>query len=101
MKVMPFGWAAKPLSPPLSASAWTSLPPALTWTWPSPAFVPAVRQPDTSTAAPTALTPLIAVIRTHVLSAERLHGDDTTVPVLARGKTITGRLWVWAFAVLW
>jgi transposase len=43
----------------------------------------------------TALTPLIAVIRTHVLSAERLHGDDTRVPVLARGKTITGRLWVY------
>ena len=27
--------------------------------------------------------------------AERLHGDDTTVLVLARGKTITGRLWVY------
>jgi transposase len=40
------------------------------------------------------LTPLIAVIRAHVPSAERLHGDDTTVPALARGKTITGRLWV-------
>jgi transposase len=30
-----------------------------------------------------------------VLAAERLHGDDTTVPVLARGKTITGRVWVY------
>ena len=46
-------------------------------------------------ACTTALTPLVAVIRTHVLSAERLHGDDTTVPVLAKGKTITGRLWVY------
>ncbi len=46
-------------------------------------------------ACTTALTPLVAVIDTHVLSAERLHGDDTTVPVLARGKTITGRLWVY------
>ena len=46
-------------------------------------------------ACTTALTPLVAVIRTHVLSAERLHGDDTTVPVLATGKTITGRLWVY------
>jgi len=46
-------------------------------------------------ACTTALKPLVAVIRTHVLSAERLHGDDTTVPVLARGKTITGRLWVY------
>ncbi|RDD60108.1 IS66 family transposase, partial [Ferruginivarius sediminum] len=27
--------------------------------------------------------------------AERLHGDDTTVPVLARGKTVTGRAWVY------
>jgi transposase len=42
-------------------------------------------------ACTTALTPLVAVIRTHVLHAERLHGDDTTVPVLARGSTITGR----------
>ena len=32
----------------------------------------------------------------HVLAAERLHGDDTTVPVLAKtGKTITGRCWVY------
>jgi hypothetical protein len=29
------------------------------------------------------------------LAAERLHGDDTTVPVLAGGKTITGRLWTY------
>jgi transposase len=27
------------------------------------------------------------------MAAERIHGDDTTVPVLAKGKTITGRLW--------
>ena len=26
------------------------------------------------------------------MAAERLHGDDTTVPVLAKGKTDTGRL---------
>lgn len=31
----------------------------------------------------------------HVLSAERLHGDDTTVPILAKGKTDTGRAWVY------
>jgi hypothetical protein len=31
-----------------------------------------------------------------VLAAERLHGDDTTVPVLAKGKTHTGRIWVYA-----
>jgi transposase len=41
------------------------------------------------------LTPLIDLIRHHVLAAERLHGDDTTVPVLTKGKTITGRLWTY------
>ncbi|WP_353043445.1 hypothetical protein [Mesorhizobium sp. M1423] len=33
-----------------------------------------------------------ALIEAHVLAAERLHGDDTTVPILARGKTDTGRI---------
>ena len=41
------------------------------------------------------LAPLFVLIRTHVMAAERLHGDDTTVPVLAKGKTITGRLWTY------
>ncbi|UZO94682.1 IS66 family transposase [Roseomonas mucosa] len=41
------------------------------------------------------LAPLIALIEAHVLAAGRLHGDDTTVPVLARGKTITGRVWTY------
>ena len=41
------------------------------------------------------LTPLFKRIEAHVLSAERLHGDDTTVPVLAKGKTDTGRIWVY------
>ncbi len=34
-------------------------------------------------------------IEAHVFAAERLHGDDTTVPVLAKGKTDTGRCWVY------
>ncbi|OPY96625.1 hypothetical protein A5906_01960 [Bradyrhizobium sacchari] len=42
-----------------------------------------------------ALTPLFRRLEAHVLSAERLHGDDTTVPVLAKGKTDTGRIWVY------
>ena len=42
-----------------------------------------------------ALKPLHDLIATHVLAAERLHGDDTTVPVLARGKTAIGRAWVY------
>jgi transposase len=41
------------------------------------------------------LTPLMALIDAHVLAAARLHGDDTTVPVLAKGRTITGRLWTY------
>jgi transposase len=46
-------------------------------------------------ACTSALMPLVVLIAAHVLAAERLHGDDTTVPVLARGKTVTGRLWVY------
>src|SRR6266853_3400886 len=41
-----------------------------------------------------ALTPLFKRLEAYVLSAERLHGDDTRVPVLAKGKTDTGRIWV-------
>jgi len=41
------------------------------------------------------LAPLTALIEAHVMSAERIHGDDTTVPVLAKGKTVTGRLWTY------
>ena len=41
------------------------------------------------------LLPLIARIEAHVFAAERLHGDDTTVPVLARGKTDLARCWVY------
>jgi len=33
------------------------------------------------------LDPLIRKLEAHVFAAERLHGDDTTVPVLAKGKT--------------
>jgi transposase len=40
-----------------------------------------------------ALAPLIRMVEAHTFKAERLHGDDTTVPVLAEGKTITGRIW--------
>src|SRR5438477_6144586 len=41
------------------------------------------------------LEPLIWRIERHVFDAERLHSDDTTVPVLAKGKTDTGRCWVY------
>ena len=42
-----------------------------------------------------ALDPLTQLIHAHVFVATRLHGDDTTVPVLAKGKTRTGRLWAY------
>ena len=41
------------------------------------------------------LAPLIGRIERHVFAAERLHSDDTTVPVLAKGKTDTARCWVY------
>nr|WP_235814979.1 IS66 family transposase [Roseibium aggregatum] len=42
-----------------------------------------------------ALKPVHSLIAAHVLGAERLHGDDTTVPILAKGKTDTGRIWTY------
>jgi hypothetical protein len=30
-----------------------------------------------------------------VLAAERLHGDDTTVPILAKHRTIKGHIWTY------
>ena len=41
------------------------------------------------------LKPLHGLIEAHVLAAERLHADDTTVPILAKGKTITGHIWTY------
>ena len=46
-------------------------------------------------AAAATLMPLIEMIHTHVFAAERIHADDTTVPVLAKGKTRIGRLWTY------
>ncbi|MBW6495699.1 MAG: IS66 family transposase [Burkholderiaceae bacterium] len=42
-----------------------------------------------------ALSPIHELIERHVLTAGRLHGDDTTVPLLARGGTKTARLWTY------
>ena len=50
------------------------------------------------------LEPLVKEIEKHVLAASddghgsamrRIHADDTTVPVLAKGKCTTGRLWAY------
>src|SRR5262249_11352061 len=46
-------------------------------------------------AAAAILMAVVAVIRAHVFAAERIHADDTTVPVLAKNKTRTGRLWTY------
>ena len=41
------------------------------------------------------LAPLHDRIRVHVLAAERLHGDETPVPVLAKKKCVKGRIWTY------
>lgn len=41
------------------------------------------------------LSPLADLIRTHVFKGERIHGDDTPVPLLAKGKTKKARLWTY------
>src|SRR6478752_7072794 len=42
-----------------------------------------------------AVMPLFHLIERHVLAAERLHGDDTTIRILAKGKCVTGRIWTY------
>src|SRR3954447_23458362 len=42
-----------------------------------------------------ALNPIIEAIQTHVMRAQRIHADDTTVPVLVKLKTVTGRIWTY------
>ena len=41
------------------------------------------------------LMPLVDEIEAHVLAAERIHADDTTVPVLAKNRCTIGRLWTY------
>src|SRR6201987_3745439 len=43
------------------------------------------------------LNPLVEALRRHVMASDKLHADDTPVPVLAPGlgKTKTGRLWTY------
>ena len=38
---------------------------------------------------------IVQAIRAHVFGAGRIHADDTTVKVLAKLKTITGRIWTY------
>jgi transposase len=37
----------------------------------------------------------VTLIQAHVMAADRIHGDDTTVPVLAKDKTVIARLWTY------
>jgi transposase len=41
------------------------------------------------------LRPLYEFIRAHVFAGDRVHGDETPVPVLAKHETRKGRLWVY------
>ena len=57
--------------------------------------IPLSTMADAVGAACHALAPILTALERHVFSAERLHGDDTTVPVLAAGKTDIARCWVY------
>jgi transposase len=46
-------------------------------------------------AAAAILSPLTELIRRHAFDADRVQGDDTTVPVQVPGKTVAGRLWTY------
>ena len=41
------------------------------------------------------LQPLVELIGAHVFAGARIHGDDTPVPLLAKGRTIQARLWTY------
>ena len=41
------------------------------------------------------LAPLADLIRAHVMAADRIHGDDTPVALLAKGRTVQARLWAY------
>jgi transposase len=42
-----------------------------------------------------ALMPVVDLIEKHVFAAERLFGDDTTIPIRAKSKCTTGRIWTY------
>ena len=53
------------------------------------------RRSPTRSAPASACSPIFERIQAHVFSAGRVHGDDTTVPVLAKGKTDTAHIWTY------
>lgn len=46
-----------------------------------------------------AVRPIFELIEGYVLSTDRLHGDDTKIPILAKGKANTGRIWTYRWTV--
>jgi transposase len=50
---------------------------------------------DAVGACATILLPLVDLIRAHVFAGERVHGDETPVPLLAKIKTVKARLWTY------
>jgi transposase len=52
---------------------------------------------DWVAASASLLAPVVEVMKAEVLASRKIHTDDTTVPVLERGRnsTRTGRLWVY------
>ena len=59
--------------------------------------IPVSTQSEWVGQATTLFNPLVEAIVRHVLAADKLHADNTPVPVLCpgRGTTKTGRLWVY------
>lgn len=57
--------------------------------------IPLSTAADAVGAACQVLQPVLSALERHVFSAARLHGDDTTVKVLAAGKTDVARCWVY------
>ena len=57
--------------------------------------IPLSTAADAVGAACQVLQPVLSALESHVFSAARLHSDDTTVKVLAAGKTDIARLWVY------
>jgi len=41
------------------------------------------------------LMPVFGLLEAHAFAGERLHGDDTTIRIRAKGKCITGRIWTY------
>ena len=57
--------------------------------------IPLSTAADAVGAACQVLQPVLSALERHVFSAGRLHSDDTTVKVLAAGKTDIARCWVY------